>query len=143
MPAGYLLLNDDVARAMGEDGALTHLCRHGFSEGRRLAVLPTTLDTAGDFDECAYWRLNPDVAAVRMRPIEHYCTFGYRERRQIAVNGNGGVVHVGVLVPGEYRLRYPDIAAAMPESGVIGHICAHGYYERRWLSVMPLTNAPS
>lgn len=71
------------------------------------------------FDERWYLQANPDVAASKVPPLEHYLKFGYREKR--APNA--------LFDPEWYLRSNPDVAAAGLEP--VAHYLMHGHREGR------------
>lgn len=146
-PSKYASQNADVVAA-GWDPA-QHYAQFGATEGRAAPIIgpdgtvqlaqnfaqgltigpqqantiaPTQVGTAGPsgiFDAAAYLRNNPDLAAARVDPVEHFLRFGADEGRIIDDNGDRfdaktyGAQNADVLAAGmDPLLHYVKFGAA-------------------------------
>ncbi|MFC1458351.1 M10 family metallopeptidase [Microvirga arabica] len=155
----YLAANVDVAAA-GVD-PLEHFIRYGAAEGRAgSGVNPAQAvgrSITKGFDADFYLLTNPDVAAARVNPLDHYNSFGWKEGRDpnadfdtsyyLAVYRDIAAARVNPLDhyngfgwregrdpssrfdTTSYLAANPDVAAA----GVnpLDHFLVHGIYEGR------------
>jgi hypothetical protein len=133
--AGYLQLHPDVAKA-GMD-AWTHFKTYGKNENRQIMVSATggpavtAFGMKGKWDSAAYLRIHPDVAKAGMDAWHHYKTYGYNERRTIAITTG----QQGKWDSNGYLQSHPDVAKAGMDAW--SHFTQWGKTENRDISLTP------